>query len=54
LGGELTVAIKGGLRKSAKEVLEHTDEVKPCYRVWYVSKDKTVDFDIYEFQYKKF
>ncbi|VXB82951.1 conserved hypothetical protein [Flavobacterium sp. 9AF] len=26
--GELTVAIKGGLRKSAKEVLEHTDDVK--------------------------
>lgn len=28
LGGELTAAIKGGLRKSAKEVLEHTDDVK--------------------------
>ena len=28
MGGELTAAIKGGLRKSAKEVLEHTDELK--------------------------
>lgn len=28
LSGELTVAIKAGLRKSAKEVLEHTDDVK--------------------------
>lgn len=28
LGGELTAVIKGGLRKSAKEVLEHTDDVK--------------------------
>ena len=28
LGGELTAAIKGGLRKSAKEVLEHSDDVK--------------------------
>ncbi|KIX20561.1 hypothetical protein SY27_11660 [Flavobacterium sp. 316] len=26
--GELTVAIKGDLRKSAQEVLEHTDDVK--------------------------
>ncbi|CAM4198756.1 MULTISPECIES: hypothetical protein [Flavobacterium] len=26
--GKLTVAIKGGLRKSAKEVLEHTDDLK--------------------------
>lgn len=28
MGGEITAAIKGGLRKSAKEVLEHTDDVK--------------------------
>ncbi|NHN25520.1 hypothetical protein FIA58_007505 [Flavobacterium jejuense] len=28
LGGEITAAIKGGLRKSAKEVLEHTDDLK--------------------------
>ncbi|WP_255350301.1 hypothetical protein [Flavobacterium sp. 316] len=28
MGGELTAAIKGGLRKSAKEVLEHSDDVK--------------------------
>ncbi|CAM4198134.1 MULTISPECIES: cysteine peptidase family C39 domain-containing protein [Flavobacterium] len=28
MSGELTVAIKGGLRKSAKEVLEHSDDVK--------------------------
>ncbi|MBF02652.1 MAG: hypothetical protein CMP76_05095 [Flavobacterium sp.] len=32
MGGEITAAIKGGLRKSAKEVLEHTDDVNPCYR----------------------
>ena len=28
MGGEITATIKGGLRKSAKEVLEHTDELK--------------------------
>ncbi|NHN25528.1 hypothetical protein FIA58_007545 [Flavobacterium jejuense] len=28
MGGEITTAIKGGLRKSAKEVLEHTDDLK--------------------------
>ena len=28
MGGELTIAIKNGIRKSAKEVLEHTDDVK--------------------------
>ena len=28
MGRELTAAIKGGLRKSAKEVLEHTDDLK--------------------------
>ncbi|UOX34880.1 hypothetical protein LXD69_05055 [Flavobacterium sediminilitoris] len=28
MGGEITAAIKGGLRKSAKEVLEHTDDVE--------------------------
>ena len=26
--GELTIAIKGGLRKSAQKVLEHTDELQ--------------------------
>ena len=28
MGGEITATIKGGLRKSAKEVLEHTDDLK--------------------------
>ena len=28
LGGELTVAIKNGLRKSAKEVIEYEDELR--------------------------
>ncbi|KIX20559.1 hypothetical protein SY27_11645 [Flavobacterium sp. 316] len=28
MGGEITAAIKGGLHKSAKEVLEHTDDLK--------------------------
>ena len=28
MGGEITAAIKGGLRKSANEVLEHTDDLK--------------------------
>ncbi|UOX34878.1 hypothetical protein LXD69_05045 [Flavobacterium sediminilitoris] len=28
MSGELTVAIKGGLRKSAQEALEHTDDLK--------------------------
>ena len=41
LGGELTVAIKNGLRKSAKEVLEHEDELRKTAKT--VDETKEID-----------
>ena len=58
MSGELTVAIKGGLRKSAKEVLEHTDVLKKTAKNADEAKQideviERLEEDIESFTYKK-